>query len=377
MHTNREFDAAVNLEAKQQELVDSLAAQISGFSSLAANGQKFFAAINDERSHVIGLDWLKNSVFPEAHCVACGSSTSSLPMVLDALERKVNKITTVASILQENPVVDRKLASLKRKMSSEQKTLYRLRREKNEILIQDKKLKDVIGQIYFMAGDISGLLNRIGKTSVDQSLLDRISILTKDIQHYEREMLKSNHYNREKSVERSLSELIGEYVDQFPLEAPVGSDIKLDLKELTLRFDGADERRDYLWEVGSGANWMGYHIATFMAIHEYLALEENQNLPPFSFLIIDQPSQVYFPSSHSGDNDLDNWTDVKKHRPSDVRATMKIFEMISQGLERASFNFQIIVLEHAGPDIWEKIPHTHEVANWDTKGDGLIPASWL
>lgn len=36
---------------------------------------------------------------------------------------------------------------------------------------------------------------------------------------------------------------------------------------------------------------MGYHIAAFLAIHEYLSLDENKQLPPFSFLVIDQPSQ--------------------------------------------------------------------------------------
>jgi len=378
LHTNREFDAAVIREAQQQELVDNLAAEISGYSSLALNGQKFFAAINDERSHVIGLDWLKDSLAPEGHCVACGSSTSSLPKVVEVLEQKVNQITTVATVLQENPVVDRQLASLKRKMSTEQKKLYNLRREKNEILVQDKKLKDVIGQIYFMAGDISGLLGRIGKTKADQSILDRLADLDREIRHYERELQKSDRFNREKTVSNALSNLIGEYVDRFPLEAPYDSEIKLDLQELTLRFDGPEGRKDYLWEVGSGANWMGYHIATFMAIHEYLSIDENQGLPPFSFLVIDQPSQVYFPSSPAGDNALDqSFGDVEKHRASDVLATRRIFEMISQGLERAQFNFQVIVLEHAGPDIWKDVPHTYEVASWDTKGDGLIPADWI
>jgi hypothetical protein len=378
LHTNKEFDEAVLREARQQEVVDTLAAEIRGYSSLSDNGKRYFEAISDERSHVIGLDWLKESVAPDGHCVACGSSTSALPMVVEVLERKVNQIATVASVLQENPVVDRRLASLKRKMSSEQKLLYQLRREKNEILVQDKKLKDVIGQIYFMAGDISGLLGRIGKTSADLSVLERVATLTEEIKHYEREMLKSNRYKREKIVSDALSARIGEYVDEFPLEAPLDSEIKLDLKELTLRFDGKDERKDYLWEVGSGANWMGYHIATFMAIHEYLSLEGNQSLPPFSFLVIDQPSQVYFPSSQSGENALDqSFADVEKHRASDVIATKRIFEMISQGLERAKFNFQVIVLEHAGPDIWKDVPHTHEVENWDTKGDGLIPAGWI
>ncbi|MBX4135983.1 hypothetical protein K1567_08640 [Pseudomonas sp. S5F11] len=37
---------------------------------------------------------------------------------------------------------------------------------------------------------------------------------------------------------------------------------------------------------------------------------------------------------------------------------------------------QVIVLEHAGEEIWKDIPLTHSVEKWSVKGDGLIPASW-
>ena len=38
---------------------------------------------------------------------------------------------------------------------------------------------------------------------------------------------------------------------------------------------------------------------------------------------------------------------------------------------------QIIVLEHAGPDIWGDIDDTVSVEAWERKGDGLIPAHWI
>ena len=39
---------------------------------------------------------------------------------------------------------------------------------------------------------------------------------------------------------------------------------------------------------------MGYHLATMLALHEYFASRTENPVP--NFLIVDQPSQVYFPS---------------------------------------------------------------------------------
>lgn len=138
----------------------------------------------------------------------------------------------------------------------------------------------------------------------------------------------------------------------------------------------------FLWEVGSGANWMGYHIATFLAIHQFLSKKELPNSPVFSFLVIDQPSQVYFPTANSGANQLDVSDEnalkaLIEERDVDVKATKRIFEMLNQGLNAAGYRYQIIVLEHADDSIWGEIPNTIEVASWKAEGLGLIPHSWL
>ncbi|NBF04280.1 DUF3732 domain-containing protein [Pseudomonas sp. Fl5BN2] len=379
LHANQTFETALAKEVAQQEIVENLATDISGYSSLSQSSKKFVDAIDIERSHVIGLDWLKKNIQPKGECVACGSTTSVLPAVIQNLEAKVNKITQISDVLQENPVVDNRLSSLKRKLSAEEKTLSKLRTEKNEILARDEKLKSAIGQIYFLAGNISGLLKRIGPTSVDAKILARLKELDKIIRDFDNTLSLTDRTEQERRVDHTIGELIGDYADAFGgLEAPEGSQIKLDRKELTLRFDSHGNRKDYLWEVGSGANWMGYHIAAFLAIHEYLSLEQNTHLPPFSFLVVDQPSQVYFPSSNSGDNSLDDDVqELKKKRPTDVLATQRIFKVLSEGLTRSKFHLQIIVLEHAGKEIWKDIPLTHSVENWNVKGDGLIPASWI
>ena len=49
---------------------------------------------------------------------------------------------------------------------------------------------------------------------------------------------------------------------------------------------------------------------------------------------------------------------------------------MSQALEATSKGFQIIVLDHAGKDVWGGIPLVHVVDDW-RNGEALIPADWM
>lgn len=379
LHTNERFEMAVAKENEQQRLVDELAAEIAGFNSLADNSKQFVETIKDDKKHVIGLGWLKNSLQSNGQCVACGSDGQLLTPVITNLESKVNKVTQIAEILEQNPVIDNKIAGLKRQLSKAQKHLHDLRSEKNSILAEDDKLRNAIGDIYYLAGGIAEVLKKIGQTSADKSITERIGVLEGEIDGYDKAMNKSSRQAKERIVDGALSELIGDYADEFGnLEAPANCVLKLDRKDLTIRFDKDYEQHDYLWEVGSGANWMGYHIAAFLGIHEFLLQEENLDLPPLSFLVIDQPSQVYFPSSELGSNALDeDITTLRKTRTEDLIATRRIFEVLSEAIRRTKSNLQIIVLEHAGKDIWGGVDNTRSAASWSVKGDGLIPATWI
>ncbi|MCL6612373.1 MAG: DUF3732 domain-containing protein [Peptococcaceae bacterium] len=91
---------------------------------------------------------------------------------------------------------------------------------------------------------------------------------------------------------------------------------------MTLR-KKSGEREDFLWEIGSGANWMGHHIATLLALHDHLA-GLNWNAVP-QFLVIDQPSQVYFPDKLQKQSKED-------YLPEDILKVQKIFTCFNNHL---------------------------------------------
>lgn len=63
----------------------------------------------------------------------------------------------------------------------------------------------------------------------------------------------------------------------------------------------------YLYEMGSGANWVSCHIALFLSFLRLFATNEKSPMP--LFLFFDQPSQVYFPRGDEKTNELPH-TDI-------------------------------------------------------------------
>ena len=112
-----------------------------------------------------------------------------------------------------------------------------------------------------------------------------------------------------------------------------------------------ESREDYLWEVGSGANWLSYHIAVSLALQEFFLSQKHSPVP--SFLVYDQPSQVYFPRRLSGKREQADYD--PKLEDEDVVAVRKVFSTLADVVTSTENRLQIVVLDHAGSDVWADI----------------------
>jgi hypothetical protein len=109
-------------------------------------------------------------------------------------------------------------------------------------------------------------------------------------------------------VEAHASRCVPKLDAEWP-EAP----IKLNVDELTLKVLRGN-RDDYLWEIGSGANWLAYHVAITLALQHFFLAEPHHPVP--AMLVFDQPSQVYFPKRVAHDDE----TEESQLRDQDVVA---------------------------------------------------------
>ncbi|MFM0197601.1 DUF3732 domain-containing protein [Paraburkholderia strydomiana] len=378
-YTNNKYKELQDAEEVAQREVDVLRKQIRGFERLSQRALQFSDAVTSERDRIINLDWLKENLQQKARCVVCGSETNQHHTAVNHLEAEMRRIGALSEALFENPIVDKEIDSAKAALIEAQQKLHSARAGRLSLEKVDRAAKDSLSRVFVMMGRLQALLMSFASLRDTDELALQTAELEKQIQEIEGYLAQVDSQHREALVDDGLTGLISKYAKALGLEQR--GKVKLDKQELTLSFTKKDDgKKEYLWEVGSGENWMGYHIATFLAIHEYVSHPSRENLPIFNFLVIDQPSQVYFPSAATGANQLDadkaGLAELRRSRDADFLATKRIFEVLSEGLHATGHKCQIIVLEHADDAIWGTVSDTVEVANWKASDAGLIPMSW-
>jgi tetratricopeptide (TPR) repeat protein len=167
------------------------------------------------------------------------------------------------------------------------------------------------------------------------------------------------------SIEGIAGTLIPKLDGEWP-DAPV----KLIIADLTVKVIRGT-RDDYLWEIGSGANWLAYHIAVTLALQKFFLSNPNHPVP--GLLMYDQPSQVYFPARRASSSK--DAAEEPSWRDEDIVAVRKVFGLLNQEVEMAKGRLQVVVLDHADDEVWGQLPNVHLVEEW--RGGALVPLNWL
>ena len=156
-----------------------------------------------------------------------------------------------------------------------------------------------------------------------------------------------------------IADYMTEYAAALDLEHAEGR-IRLDLKRLSVVAETVNGPIP-LYRIGSGENWVGYHVVTLLALHRWFR-EQQRPIP--GFLVFDQPSQAHYPPD----------TDVDVVEDADRQAVHRLFELMNEASNSIGEGFQLIVLDHARfEDEWFEAAIVEE---W-RGGTGLIPAGWL
>jgi hypothetical protein len=143
--------------------------------------------------------------------------------------------------------------------------------------------------------------------------------------------------------------------------------IKLDIKRLTVVAE-TPEGRVPLYHMGSGENWVGYHLVTYIALAKWF---KKRKRPVPSFVFFDQPTQVYFPT------DIDVTGNINEIAVDEDRLAVKrMFKWLHDLIEKEfGGDFQIIVTDHADIDeSW--FQDCIQDKKWRGT-EALIPLSWL
>ncbi len=299
-------------------------------------------------------------------CPACGQPTieddpvpAALRSGLDQLRGQLENLTAARpSQRSALAALDTRAAALRDELAAAQAAV-------NALLAADRVTESAEADGWdFTRGRIDATLARVPAT--DDTELQRLRAsadrAAATVAALEAEL--SDDEDREQLTSRLL--MVGRdmtaYADQLQLEHSEGS-VRLDLARLTVVAD--TERGPIpLERIGSAANWIGYHLATHLALHRYFTRQER---PVPRFLILDQPTQAHYPSEVSKQSGIPD-------SDSDRAAVNSLFRLLHDVAAELAPQFQIIVCDHANlPYQWFQDSVVH---NW-RDGRKLIPQDWL
>ena len=374
----QELQAIISREDVLSQEIGTLKRRLLQVSRLSRTLDSYDKSLKQQDDRLSSVGWLKTNLQDTTTCPICSAKHETV----------IDNIQALYDIAEEFSLITATVAQMPSKLDSEYLTI------KDELMSKESELSEVINQrgqmesiaqeqakyrqhekqIYMFAGKIEQALANIDQTN-DIALLSKRDSLQKRIAEIKTVLNPVVLKKRKEDAISAISALIKKYASKLQLEHAT-ENVGLNIKDLTVEFKKSNGRTDYLWEVGSGQNWVGYHIATLLAIHEYITSLSNNPVP--LFVLMDQPSQVYFPET--------SWESISeppkssngKDLSADITGVQRIFSVISDFLERQGRQFQIIITEHAGKITWENAKNINVIGNWrQGKDDFLIPKEWF
>ena len=319
-------------------------------------------ALARERDRLAPTSWLVKELSTTNNCPFCGSENhvgtaelarlgqraaaveaqwkglSTIPPMLDAEEVEVRRALVqdderLRQVRAERAQVEQLTASARK--TDEDRALF-IGKLLEFLAVQRTLSGDagLIGEIESLEVEEAELRSRVDADVIAQRKEDALLLISRYAQHYGR------------IVELENNDAL----------------IKLDTRELTVRIINDRGESAWLYQIGSGANHLGYHVATLLALHEFFVTKPIPYVP--SLLILDQPSQTQFP------DDVD-----EEAEQEELLAVHKAFEAFDSAIDRTHETLQVIVTDHAGLTVFAGIRHVTVVERW-RRGRKLIPWHW-
>mgnify|MGYP000157645567 CR=1 FL=1 len=281
----------------------------------------------------------------------------------------VSELIKIGSYNKDSSEIINRLSERKKRLEKEIKSLTsgidKLTSENQEYNESIKKRETLLYQKGLFEANIKNYLEN-NKKMVDNEDLKNMQVRLRNV------IEEINEYSELKSFKEDSESYLKSHMDRIANKLdfeeelePIDFEFDLDKFKFNHKHNKKEIRLD---EMGSGANWLACHLSIILAFLHLSCKYEKSSIP--SFLMIDQPSQVYFPrtakfgqSTNEEGNSFDD----------NIKQVRKIFKVLNEEIELIEKNSgikpQIIVLEHANDEEFEKFI----IKDWNkNKGEGLI-----
>jgi hypothetical protein len=346
----------------------AIRSRLAELKALKEGTTTFNAALRIQKERLSLSTWLKSLT------VGDQSATVPVPVINPSVELDM-LCAALARIEEEaarhpssTETIDRELNRLTGALRDKTEELNALR-----LRIKGRPGVDKQPSKQYSIPDIERYLGRLEQALTTYDTIGSDNVLATELQRLREQVealeLRISERNIQARIDRALKQIhamAATIIPNLDAEFPTHP-IELSIRDLSIQVIGP-ERTDWLWEIGSGANWLTYHIAVSAALQRFFMQTNTHPVP--HLLVYDQPSQVYFPRSLTGDQPEPEWKD------QDVNAVRKVFTTLAKEVGASKGRLQVIVLDHASTDVWGGIEHIHALPEWRGP-EKLVPLAWV
>ena len=280
-----EYQRATELTERRQRLNE--------IQRLISNSESYGSAMKIQRDRLDVASWLRERADRgDDPVVALGNGGR------DTLDALVQALLGIEIQLRGQPGLADAFDKERLRLRSEvEETTSRLSAVRQEIALLEQRSEGVRiatyrqDRIERFVGRLEQALELFERSSDDSELANEVARLRSRLndlrENFSEDVVRRRTQNALRQIETGAARIIPNLDAEWP-----NSPIRLLIDDLTLKVVHTD-REDYLWEIGSGANWLAYHVAVTLALQSFFT--ETPHHPVPGMLVYDQPSQVYFP----------------------------------------------------------------------------------
>ncbi len=303
-------------------------------------------------------------------CPVCRSTNTALSDEILAIhhskEELKNELAKIDIYKEDN---SQQIEELQKRRNLHKRQITIISSEIDALEKQDKEFqnKKILRDQAFLAkgmaeANIKYLLSKDGQNvlSTDvEELTERINWLKVKLEGFD---LKSKIMDAEVFLSQKMTDICEQLDFEEELKPGV---LRFSIEDFVFYYHFKGTEKIYLSEMGSGANWLACHLSLFIALLHLNCREKKSTIP--SFLFIDQPSQVYFPTKYGEVEE-----GIEEKAEENIMQVRNIFRVMIEALkaieDECGFLPQIVVMEHADEAEFDQYVR----ARWKKDGVKLV-----
>ena len=300
-------------------------------------------------------------------CPLCESQLAvTMPNVAEIRASLTNVQTQLRSVRRDAPRLQERLSGLASQREDLNDQLREVQTDIAKRVQDNERLR--LEQHQFteqarVAGRITYYLENAAALAEDSELPRKLEQLRAEIR--ELEVILDDDAAEERLI--TALNLVGRDLTDFAMQLGLEhgeNPLRLDLKSLTVVAD-TDDGPLPLSQMGSGENWVGYHVAAHLSLHK---LFYRRVRPVPGLLMLDQPSQAHYPPERDDRGRIDELPD------EDQAAVRQLYKLLHHYCRQHTPGLQIIVADHV--ELLEDWFRDSIAERW-RDGIALVPLAWL